>query len=257
MDPRLVRELLERVRASDVTVDDALESLRALPFRDLGFATVDHHRALRQGVPEVIFGERKTAEQIAAISAEILKHGHNVLVTRVDEAKAREIVEQEPRFRYSAVARTLSLVIAPVPLRKRGMVAVVTAGTSDMSVAEEAVETLAAVGLSPVRHYDVGVAGIHRLMHRVEDLRKAEAVIVCAGMEGALPSVVGGIVSAPVVAVPTSVGYGTALGGFTALFAMLSSCASGMVVVNIDSGFGAAMAVHRMLGQEVIVEEKA
>lgn len=238
------------MRASDVTVDDALESLRALPFRDLGFATVDHHRALRQGVPEVIFGERKTAEQIAGISAEIIRHGHNVLVTRVDEEKARIIVEGEPRFRYGAMARTLSLVLAPPPPRKRGPVAVVTAGTSDMSVAEEAVETLLAVGLEPVRHYDVGVAGIHRLLHRLDELRRAEAVIVCAGMEGALPSVVGGIVSAPVVAVPTSVGYGTALGGFTALFAMLSSCASGVVVVNIDSGFGAAMAVHRLLAPQ-------
>ena len=247
MDPRHVRELLERVRASDVSIDDAVESLQKLPFRDLGFANVDHHRALRQGMPEVIFGERKTAEQIAAISAEILRMGHNVLVTRVDEAKAAELVLGEPRFRYAKMARTLSIELAPVPRRKRGLVAVVTAGTSDMSVAEEAVETLLAVGLEPARHYDIGVAGIHRLLHRLDDLRRADAVIVCAGMEGALPSVVGGIVSTPVVAVPTSVGYGTALGGFTALFAMLTSCASGVVVVNIDSGFGAAMAVHRIL----------
>lgn len=250
MDPRLVRELLERVRASDVSIDDAMESLRQLPFRDLGFANIDHHRALRQGVPEVIFGERKTAEQIAQIAEEIARTGHNVLVTRVDEAKAAELTARIPRFRYARLARTMRLDIEPVPSRGQGPVAVVTAGTSDLSVAEEAVETLEAVGLSPVRHYDVGVAGIHRLLHRIEDLRKAAAVIVCAGMEGALPSVVGGVVSAPVVAVPTSVGYGTALSGFTALFSMLTSCASGVVVVNIDSGFGAAMAVHRILRRE-------
>lgn len=247
MDPRLVRDLLERVRSSDTTVDEALESLRELPFRDLGFATVDHHRALRQGVPEVIFGERKTAEQIAAISAEIVRGGHNVLVTRVDAAKAAEIILREPRFGYAEMARTLRLDVEPIVARDRGPVAVVTAGTSDMNVAEEAVETLSAVGLTPERYYDIGVAGIHRLFHRLEALRKASAVIVCAGMEGALPSVVGGMVSTPVIAVPTSVGYGTALGGFTALFAMLTSCASGVVVVNIDSGFGAAMAVHRIL----------
>jgi pyridinium-3,5-biscarboxylic acid mononucleotide synthase len=250
MDPRLVRELLERVRASDVSVDDALESLKQLPFRDLGFATIDHHRALRQGVPEVIFGERKTAEQIAQIAEEIARAGHNVLVTRVDESKAQELIGRVPGFRYAQIARTLRLEVSPVPPRGQGPVAVVTAGTSDLSVAEEAVETLCAVGLEPVRHYDVGVAGIHRLLHRIEGLRKAAAVIVCAGMEGALPSVVGGMVSSPVVAVPTSVGYGTALSGFTALFAMLTSCASGVVVVNIDSGFGAAMAVHRMLRGE-------
>jgi NCAIR mutase (PurE)-related protein len=247
MDARKVRELLERVRASDVTIEDAIASLQQLPFRDLGFATIDHHRALRQGVPEIIFGERKTAEQIAAIAAEIARMGQNVLVTRVDEAKAAALVAVDPRFRYASTARTLSLEIAPIAARPRGPVAVVTAGTSDMSVAEEAVETLLAVGLEPLRLYDIGVAGIHRLFHRIDELHRAEAVIVCAGMEGALPSVVGGIVSVPVVAVPTSVGYGTALGGFTALFAMLTSCASGVVVVNIDSGFGAAMAVHRML----------
>jgi pyridinium-3,5-biscarboxylic acid mononucleotide synthase len=246
MDPRHVRELLERVRASDVSIDDAVESLQKLPFRDLGFANVDHHRALRQGMPEVIFGERKTAEQIAAISAEILRMGHNVLVTRVDEAKAAELVLGEPRFRYAKMARTLSIELAPIPRRPRGPVAVVTAGTSDMSVAEEAVETLLAVGLEPARHYDIGVAGIHRLLHRLDDLRRAEAVIVCAGMEGALPSVVGGLVAVPVSAVPTSVGYGASFGGLAALLGMLNSCAAGVTVVNIDNGFGAAAAASRI-----------
>jgi NCAIR mutase (PurE)-related protein len=247
MDPRVVKELLERVRGGEASVEEALESLRQLPFRDLGFATVDHHRALRQGVPEVIFGEGKTVDQIASIAADIAGRGQNVLATRVDAAKGAELVARLPASRYAAAARTLTLEQSPPPKRDAGHVAVVTAGTSDIAVAEEAVETLLAVGLEPVRIYDVGVAGLHRLLHRVEDLRRAAAVIVVAGMEGALPSVVGGVVSAPIVAVPTSVGYGTALGGFTALFAMLTACASGLVVVNIDSGFGAAMAVHRML----------
>jgi NCAIR mutase (PurE)-related protein len=247
MDPRHVRELLERVRGSDVSVEEALEALRQLPFRDIGVANVDHHRALRQGTPEVIFGERKTVDQIARITEEMVRSGSNVLVTRVDPEKAAALRLRLPAFRHAVEARTLSLEVAPVPPRARGPVAVVTAGTSDVGVAEEAVETLLAVGLEPVRYYDVGVAGIHRILHKLEDLRRAAAVIVAAGMEGALPSVVGGVVSAPIVAVPTSVGYGTALSGFTALFAMLTSCASGVVVVNIDSGFGAAMAVHRML----------
>jgi NCAIR mutase (PurE)-related protein len=247
MDPRLIRELLERVHRSDVSVDEALETLRELPFRDIGVATVDHHRALRQGVPEVIFGERKTAEQIAAISAEMVRAGHNVLVTRVDDEKAKLLCEKMPAFRHLAEAHALRIEVAPVPKRARGPVAVVTAGTSDLGVAEEAVVTLEAVGLEPLRLYDVGVAGIHRLLHRLDDLRRAAAVIVVAGMEGALPSVVGGVVASPIVAVPTSVGYGTAMGGFTALFAMLTSCASEVAVVNIDSGFGAAMVVHRVL----------
>ncbi len=243
----MIRELLERVQRADVTVDDALESLRQLPFRDIGVATVDHHRALRQGVPEVIFGERKTADQIATIAEEMVRAGHNVLVTRVAPDKAKALCDRVPAFRHLAEAKALRIDVAPIVKRSKGPVAVVTAGTSDLDVAEEAVVTLEAVGLEPMRLYDVGVAGIHRLLHRVEDLRRAAAVIVVAGMEGALPSVVGGIVSAPLVAVPTSVGYGTAMGGFTALFAMLTSCASGVAVVNIDSGFGAAMVVHRML----------
>jgi hypothetical protein len=247
MDPRLVRELLERVQGSEVSVDDALEALRGLPFREIGQATVDHHRALRQGTPEVIFGEKKSVEQIASITEEMVRAGHNVLVTRVDAGKAAELRARLPAFRHSAAARTLFLEVAPPARRARGPVAVVTAGTSDVDVAEEAVETLTALGLEPLRLYDVGVAGIHRLLHRVDDLRRAACVIVCAGMEGALPSVVGGIISSPLIAVPTSVGYGTAMGGFTALFAMLTSCASGVVVVNIDSGFGAAMAAHRIL----------
>lgn len=247
MDPRVVRELLERVRAGDATVDEALEALRELPYRDLGFATVDHHRALRQGVPEVIFGEGKSVEQIVAIASEIARAGQNALVTRLDPEKGEAVAARLAAFRYAPDARTGLLEVAPLPERKAGPVAIVTAGTSDHRVAEEAAETLRAIGLEARRMYDVGVAGIHRLLNRVDDLRRAAAVIVVAGMEGALPSVVGGIVSTPIVAVPTSVGYGASLGGFTALFAMLSSCAAGVVVVNVDNGFGAAMAVHRIL----------
>jgi len=230
-----------------MSVEQALSSLQSLPFRDMGFATVDHHRALRQGVPEVIFGEGKTAEQIAAIAEEMLGARTNVLVTRIDADKAAVISARVPAFRYAPIARTGSVEIAPPVKRPCAPVAVVTAGTSDMEAAEEAAETLLALGLEPMRIYDIGVAGIHRLLHRVDELRSASAAIVCAGMEGALPSVVGGMLAAPVVAVPTAVGYGTALGGFTALFAMLTSCASGVVVVNIGNGFGAAMAVHRMM----------
>ena len=248
MDPRLLRELLLRVKAGDAPVDEAMDELRRLPFRDLGFATVDHHRALRNGAPEVIFGEGKSVDQIVAIAEELVGVGQNVLVTRVDAAKGQALEERLPGLHYAQVARTARIRVRELAKRDVGTVAVVTAGTSDMAVAEEAMETLDAVGLSATRLYDVGVAGIHRLLHRVEDLQKAAVVIVVAGMEGALPSVVAGLVSAPIVAVPTSVGYGTALGGFTALFAMLTSCASGVVVVNIDSGFGGAMAAHRILG---------
>ncbi len=248
MDPRHVRDLLSRLRQGEVDVDAAVEELKHLPFRDLGFASVDHHRALRQGVPEVIFGEPKTAEQIIAIAREIASAGQNIFVTRIDASKAEAIASAIPGFEYAPIARTGSLVATPPPPRK-GTVAVVAAGTSDLPVAEEAVETLQAVGLASLRMYDVGVAGLHRLLHRLDALRAADCVIVVAGMEGALPSVVGGVVSTPIIAVPTSIGYGTALGGFTALFAMLTSCASGIVVVNIDNGFGAAMAAHRILGE--------
>ncbi len=243
----MLRELLERVRAHEASVEDAARALSDLPFRDIGVATVDHHRALRQGLPEVIFGEKKSVDQIAVISEEIVRAGQNVLVTRVDDEKAAALLARLPSFRHAPLARTLSWEVGPKPVRTRGPVAVVTAGTSDIAVAEEAIETLGAVGLDARRLYDVGVAGIHRLLHKLDDLRRAAAVIVVAGMEGALPSVVGGMISAPIIAVPTSVGYGTALSGFTALFAMLTSCASGVVVVNIDSGFGAAMAAHRIL----------
>jgi NCAIR mutase (PurE)-related protein len=247
MDPRRVRELLELVRDGDLDIEDAFATLQGLPFKDLGFATIDHHRALRQGVPEVVFGEGKTGAQIASIAEEMIRAQTNVLITRLDADKAEVVSTRLPALRYSTIGRTAFVEVTPPEKRPCAPVAVITAGTSDMPVAEEAAETLYALGLEPKRMYDIGVAGIHRLLHRVDELRSASAAIVCAGMEGALPSVVGGVVSTPVIAVPTNVGYGTALGGFTALFAMLTSCAAGVVVVNIGNGFGAAMAVHRMM----------
>jgi NCAIR mutase (PurE)-related protein len=198
-------------------------------------------------VPEIVFGEGKSVEHIAGIAEEMAKKQTNTFVTRLAPDKAAELEKRLPGLRYVPMARVARYDVAPTEPREAGPVAVVTAGTSDVPVAEEAAETLLAIGLEPSRFYDVGVAGIHRLLHRLDDLQKTAAVIVCAGMEGALASVVGGIVSTPVIAVPTSIGYGTALSGFTALFAMLTSCASGVLVVNIDNGFGAAMAVHRML----------
>jgi NCAIR mutase (PurE)-related protein len=247
MTPERLRELLARVSRGETVVDDALVELRDLPFRNIGVATVDHHRALRLGVPEVIYGASKTSEQLVAIVEEMARLGHNVLVTRVSDDKAAVLAARFPGLRHAPAARVARLEPKPVVRRPCAPVAVVCAGTSDIDVAEEAIETLEAVGLAATRIYDVGVAGLHRLLGRSADLEGASAAIVIAGMEGALPSVVGGIVAQPIVAVPTSIGYGTALSGFTALMAMLTSCASGVVVVNIDNGFGAAMAVHRML----------
>ncbi|MET0595861.1 MAG: nickel pincer cofactor biosynthesis protein LarB [Polyangiaceae bacterium] len=246
MDVERLKALLEAVRAGTVDTSKALDELRDLPFRDLGFATVDHHRHLRTGVPEVIFGEPKTAEQIAAIAEELARTGQNVLITRIDAAKAAFVQTRLPALQYSAMARTASLELRPIVPRPGGPVAVVTAGTADVPVAEEAAETLRMIGLAVNRVYDVGVAGIHRLLDRRALLEASAGVIVVAGMEGALPSVVGGLTGRPIVAVPTSVGYGAHLAGITPLLAMLSSCAAGLTVVNIDNGFGAAMAMGRI-----------
>jgi hypothetical protein len=247
VSPERMRELLQRLQSGELPLDDAMEQLRELPFRDVGIATIDHHRSLRQGVPEVVYGEGKTVEQLKVIVGEMARSGHNVLITRLDANKASALSSAHPSLRYAEVARVARLENAPVARRPCPPVAVVCAGTSDIHVAEEAIETLDAVGIAGSRVYDVGVAGIHRLLGRAPELAEASAAIVIAGMEGALPSVVGGLVAIPVIAVPTSVGYGTALGGFTALLSMLTSCASGVAVVNIDNGFGAAMALHRML----------
>ncbi|MBI5537481.1 MAG: nickel pincer cofactor biosynthesis protein LarB [Deltaproteobacteria bacterium] len=246
MDASQLRRLLEQLKDGSITVDEAFEGVKHAPYANLGFAQVDHHRALRQGLAEVILGEPKTAEQIAGIAGELVRASQNVLVTRLDATKAAAVQSLLPELRYVAQARVGTIEVSPIPPRP-GCVLVITGGTGDIPVAEEAVETLRMSGVAAQRLYDVGVAGIHRVLALRESIEKADAAIVVAGMEGALASVVGGLASCPVIAVPTSVGYGAQLAGFTPLFSMLSSCASGVVVVNIDNGFGAAMAVHRLL----------
>ena len=247
MDPKKLRELLEQVGTGGLTVDAAMTGLRDLPFVDLGYAMVDHHRALRQGVPEVILGEGKTAEQVIGITEELARRDVNVLITRLDPAKAEAVRERLPAVRYHAVSRIATLEVRPIPVLGKSPVAVICAGTSDAPVAEEACETLRMLGASVERVYDVGVAGVHRLLARRAVFERCSVAIVVAGMEGALPSAVGGMVSIPVIAVPTSVGYGAALGGLAALASMLTSCASGVTVCNIDNGFGAAFAAARIL----------
>ncbi|MFM7141344.1 MAG: nickel pincer cofactor biosynthesis protein LarB [Alphaproteobacteria bacterium] len=242
MNPKRLRELLGRVADGEVPVDRALDEIKHLPFEDLGFARVDHHRALRVGFPEVIFGEGKTASQIAAIARRLAAAGHNVLVTRIAPMAAAEVAGEIPGSVHDLVARTLTIRVADEPVATRGTVLVLAAGTTDQPVAEEAVRTLEAFGQPYDRLYDVGVAGLHRLLDAREAIVSASVLIVVAGMEGALPSVVAGLVDRPVIAVPTSVGYGASFGGLAALLGMLNSCASGVTVVNIDNGFGAAVA---------------
>jgi len=238
MDEEQLRQLFEQVRGGAVDVDSALHRLRHMPFEDLGFAKVDHHRALRHGMPEVIFGKGKSPEQILAIAETLLENSHNVLITRVDAdmaARVRERFEGAEYFPLSGAIRFWR----DKTVRGKGKIAVVCAGTSDLPVAEEARVTAEVMGNQVECTNDVGVAGIHRLMHHRERLTSARVVVVCAGMEGALPSAVGGLVSCPVIAVPTSVGYGASFHGLAALLGMLNSCASNVAVVNIDNGFGA------------------
>jgi NCAIR mutase (PurE)-related protein len=251
MNPHDLQALLEAVKDGRVGVGEALERLRSLPFEDLGFAKVDHHRALRRGFPEVVFGANKTAEQLVAIVRAISARGQNVLVTRLDEARRAALEAALPGARAHAAARCLTLEQAPAP-RLRGRAAVVCAGTSDVPVAEEAALTAEFHGATVDRVYDVGVAGLHRLLGQTPTLAQADVVIVAAGMEGALPSVVGGLVAAPVIAVPTSVGYGASFEGLAALLAMLNSCASGVAVVNIDNGFGAGYIACSILRRIVV-----
>jgi pyridinium-3,5-biscarboxylic acid mononucleotide synthase len=233
-----IRKLFAEVRRGKLTPDDAVNRLRHLPFEDLGFAKVDHHRALRAGMPEVILGERKTPAQLAAIFARLATHGGNILATRATEKQFAAVKKKARGAQYRELARAIVLQRDKHKYGK-GKIAVVSAGTSDIPVAEEAVVTAELMGNAVEHFYDVGVAGIHRLLANREALTEARVVIVCAGMEGALPSVVGGLVGVPVIAVPTSVGYGASFKGLTALLGMLNSCASNVSVVNIDNGFGA------------------
>lgn len=246
MHPQRLREVLEGLAQGRTDVDSALTALRDLPFEDLGFAKVDHHRALRVGFPEVILGLFKTPAQIANIARALAQRGNNVLVTRVDPAKAVEVEALYPELRFDPASNTCVFEQHPIAVVGRSPIAVVSAGTSDHIVAEEAAVTARLMGNAVERLYDVGVAGIHRILHNRAVLDRAGVVIVVAGMEGALASVVGGLTSRPVIAVPTSVGYGASFGGVAALLGMLNSCSSGVTVVNIDNGFGAAYAASLM-----------
>ena len=237
-----IRALLAQVASGELTVDQAADRLRSLPFDDLGFARLDHHRSLRRGVPEVVFGEGKSAAQISAIGQRMAKAQLNFIVTRLSAAKARVVRRALRELDYHPAACVGAIIKEPSTVRGQGGIAVLSAGTSDVAVAEEAAVCAELFGNEVARVYDVGVAGIHRLTAQAEVLRASSVLIVVAGMEGALPSVVAGLVDRPVIAVPTSVGYGASFGGVAALLAMLNSCAPGISVVNIDNGFGAALA---------------
>jgi hypothetical protein len=257
MDGNHLRALLEQVQSGTIDLDSAVQRLRKLPFDDLGYAKIDYHRCIRQGVPEVIFCQGKTIPQIQGIVKHIALHHSNILASRASREVFDGIREVSEDSVYHEIARMV--VINPRDVEKVGNIAVVSAGTSDIPVAEEAAVTAETLGHNVNRIYDVGVAGIHRLLNCCEELFRANAVIVVAGMEGALASVVGGLVSSPVIGVPTSVGYGASFGGIAALLSMLNSCASGVSVVNIDNGFGAGYqaglinmkAVKRSSGQSV------
>ena len=241
-----VRDLLHQVADGSLEVGKALDALALEPVEALSFASIDHHRSLRQGFPEVIYGAGKTPEQIAEIALRIVSRGDGLLVTRVATAAAERLRATIEGIEINDVARTAYLPGSEPAPRGTGTVTIVTAGTSDLPVAEEAVVTLQALGNPVARIADVGVAGIHRLLAKRDELMSAAVIIVIAGMDGALPSVVGGLVRAPVIAVPTSVGYGAAFGGIAPLLTMLNSCAAGVTVVNIDNGFGAAVAASRI-----------
>jgi len=239
-----ILSVLQEVQAGALSPEDALLRMKLAPFEDLGYAKVDYHRAVRQGVPEVIYGQSKTPEQIAGILGSMQRQGCvNILVTRISQEVADGLSETFP-LRYDPLSRLA--VALPAPVEGRGSVVVATGGTSDMGVAEEAAVTAETLGSRVTRLYDVGVAGLHRLLSNLEPLMSARVVVVAAGMEGALASVVGGLVDCPVIAVPTSVGYGASLGGLSALLSMLNSCASGVSVVNIDNGFGAGFLANRI-----------
>lgn len=240
MDSQRLRELLESVRAGDVDIESAADCFSQLPFVDTAGARIDTHRALRQGIPEVIYGSAKTPDQIVQAAVALLGAGQDVLATRVDEEKAEAVRAELPEVEYDATSRLLWIGRNEVPIQGKGTILVVSAGSADLPVAAEAVGVARRFGNRVELLEDVGVAGLHRLLASLDLLRSARVLIVCAGMEGALPSVVGGLVDKPVIAVPTSVGYGASLGGVTAMLGMLTSCASNVTTVNIDNGFGAA-----------------
>jgi NCAIR mutase (PurE)-related protein len=238
-------ELLEKFRAGKIARDKVLQAFQAAPLADLGFAQVDTHRALRKGFPEVIFGSGKTPEQVVAIASKIFEREQRILVTRINGDHVRALRRRFKHAVHHETARCVTIEKSPRP-RRPGTIAILCAGTSDLPVAEEAAVTAEVMGNQVARIHDVGVAGLHRLLRRLDLIQSANVLIVAAGMEGALPSVVAGLVSRPVIAVPTSVGYGASFGGLAALLAMLNSCGSGVTVVNIDNGFGAGYAASQI-----------
>jgi NCAIR mutase (PurE)-related protein len=242
MTEKRIREILGAVASGKLDAEAAFSALKDLPFEDLGFAKLDSHRTMRRGVPEVVFGENKTVEQMAAIGARVVKSGNNLIITRLAADKARVLKRKIPRLKYLPDPRIATVIVEPTKPSGHGSIMVISAGTSDIPVAEEAAICAELFGNRVSRLYDVGVAGLHRLTSNLESIKMASVLIVVAGMEGALPSVVAGLLDKPVVAVPTSVGYGTAFGGIAALLGMLNTCSSGVTVVNIDNGFGAALA---------------
>ena len=239
MNEKDLRKLIEDIRTGITPVEKALNSLKTLLAEDIGFASIDHHRVIRKGFPEVIWGRDKTAAQISAIIKKMSARKHNVLVTRVDKKKAQQIKRKFSKSKYYPVSGALTVINSRIEKKGRGTILVISAGTSDIPVAEEAIITAETMGNHVEYVFDVGVAGIHRLMSQKDKILSANVIIVVAGMEGALPSVVGGLVSRPVIAVPTSTGYGASFGGVAALLGMLNSCSAGVSVVNIDNGFGA------------------
>jgi NCAIR mutase (PurE)-related protein len=245
MTSKEASELLEQFRAGKLGVAEVLHAFQAAPVADLGFAQIDLHRALRKNFPEVVYGEGKTPGQVAEIAARIAKVEKRMLITRITADHARAVRAKLKKIIHHEVARCLTLETEPLP-KRNGTIAIVAAGTSDLPVAEEAAITADIMGNQVERIYDVGVAGLHRLLRRLEAIQSAHVIVAVAGMEGALPSVLAGLVSKPVIAVPTSVGYGAHLSGFTALLAMLNSCSSGLTVVNINNGFGAAFAASQI-----------
>lgn len=244
MTKERISAVLAAVARGRMSPEKALTALAELPFEDIGVAALDHHRTLRTSQPEVVYGKSKSAAEITAIARAMLRKKGNILITRIDAAKAKRVLPLSRTLRYNERAECVIGEFSPV--KKRGLVAVVSAGTSDMHVVEEACETLNLFGSTVLRVVDVGVAGIHRLFHRLPEIRKANVVVAVAGMEGALASVIGGLVSAPVIAVPTSVGYGANFGGISALLSMINSCSPNVLTVNIDNGFAAGYAANLM-----------
>lgn len=239
MDKEKIKELLEDVQKGTASVDDALQKLKKFPFDDLGFAKLDSHRSLRQGAPEVIFCEGKTIEQVVMIVQRLIQYHKVIIGTRADQQTADAVLKEVPEAEYNSSSRIIQIGKPGISPDSKGYVLVITAGTSDIPVAEEAAVVAEAMGCPVERVFDAGVSGIHRLFDKIDLIQNAEAVIVVAGMEGALPSIVGGLVDKPVIAVPTSVGYGASFNGLSALLTMLNTCAPGVVTVNIDNGFGA------------------